>query len=287
MRKLLGVSIVSLVLVSPLFWYLISQHVITSEDAPSQRHPSDGDHTPTKRDMDDDELKARVQELEDEIQIMLERIDTIDEQLLDLQRSDSSPSYEETEPWVRTDPIVNDYADVVLIARRRSVNRGLSVASTKFRVGLFGMPRNDLSDDCAHLTNEKLVGLLRREKVGPIRVELIAPAVDSLRQVFTGVEEHYPELHKRIKSSGSLCVRWIRGSRSSISAHAFGLALDINIDGDLDELADGRTQIGLTILADFFKAEGWIWGAGFTREDSMHFEISKEKLQDWRRAGKI
>ena len=41
------------------------------------------------------------------------------------------------------------------------------------------------------------------------------------------------------------------------------------------------TPAGLTILADFFHAEGWVWGAGFQREDSMHFEISRRQLDEW------
>jgi hypothetical protein len=45
--------------------------------------------------------------------------------------------------------------------------------------------------------------------------------------------------------------------------------------------------LGLTILADFFEAEGWIWGAGFGREDSMHFEVSREMIEQWRAEGKI
>ena len=57
-----------------------------------------------------------------------------------------------------------------------------------------------------------------------------------------------------------------------------GLAVDLNIDGHLDNFTDGKTQLGLTILAEFFREEGWVWGAGFRREDSMHFEVSRRQL---------
>lgn len=70
-----------------------------------------------------------------------------------------------------------------------------------------------------------------------------------------------------------------------LSTHSYGLAVDLNIDGHLDNFADGKTQLGLTILADFFRDEGWVWGAGFGREDSMHFEISRRQLDDWIAAG--
>ncbi|MEE3099260.1 MAG: M15 family metallopeptidase, partial [Pseudomonadota bacterium] len=176
---------------------------------------------------------------------------------------------------------------VVLIADRRGANEGLTVASPAFLAELIGPPREDLTDDCQTATNPALAALLATENVGPIDARLARPALASLRQVFANVEVYEPELYRRIRSAGSLCVRRIRGSDASASAHAYGLAVDINIDGALDELADGKTQLGLILLADFFRKEGWIWGAGFGREDSMHFEVSREKLDQWRRLGLI
>ena len=55
-------------------------------------------------------------------------------------------------------------------------------------------------------------------------------------------ESFEPELYDRIKTAGSLCVRRIRGAQSAASAHAYGLAVDINIDGVLDSLADGSSD---------------------------------------------
>lgn len=116
---------------------------------------------------------------------------------------------------------------------------------------------------------------------------MLQPALDSLKRVFEKVKATDPDLYARINTAGGLCVRQIRGTRGRTSTHAFGLAVDLNIDGKLDTLGDGKTQLGLTILADFFRAEGWVWGAGFSREDSMHFEVSRQKLEEWRAEGKI
>jgi len=179
------------------------------------------------------------------------------------------------------------YEQVVLIADRRNVNRGLTVASPRFLIDLLGAPRADLSDNCQSMTNPRLRDLLTLGEVGPVRVNMLRPAAESLGRVFEKIRDSDPYLFERIDTAGALCVRRIRGSQNSVSSHAFGLSLDLNINGKLDTLGDGRTQLGLTIIADFFKAEGWIWGAGFSREDSMHFEVSQEIVERWRSEGKI
>jgi hypothetical protein len=177
--------------------------------------------------------------------------------------------------------IIDQYTQVVMVADRRQINQGLFVAAPSYLIEKLGMPRPDLNDNCQQMTNPRLVDKLVTEQVGPIRVQMLRPAADSLKRVFDNIQKTDKDLYDRISTAGSLCVRRIRGSANSVSTHSFGLAVDLNIDGRLDTLGDGRTQLGLTILADFFNTEGWVWGAAFGREDSMHFEISKKQLDEW------
>ncbi len=237
---------------------------------------------------DDDGQEDRIEELEKQVEILSQRIDGLDSRTA-LSRNDQERQFEEESgpnPNA-SDSLKDAFAQVVLIANRRKVNKGLKVPNSAFFTEFLGLPRENLGDDCQPMTNPKLKGLLSTENVGPIRVRMLRPAVISLRQIFKNVQVFEPELYARIKSAGSLCVRRIRGSQTAVSSHAYGLAVDINIDGVLDTLGDGKTQLGLTLLADFFNKEGWIWGAGFGREDSMHFEVSREKLLQWRRLGQI
>lgn len=183
--------------------------------------------------------------------------------------------------------IIDAYAQVVLIANRRKVNKSLEVPSPAFLEATFGRPREALSDQCQSMTNEKMSAMLVLEEVGPIRVNMLQPAVDSLKRVFENVRKTDPDLYARINTAGSLCVRQIRGTRGRTSSHSYGLAVDLNIDGHLDTLGDGKTQLGLTILADFFITEGWFWGAAFSREDSMHFEVSRQMIEQWVAEGKV
>lgn len=183
--------------------------------------------------------------------------------------------------------IIDAYAQVVLIADRRNVNEGLTIAGPSYLTRVFGPPRETMSDQCEEMTNPRLANKLVLEDVGPIRVRMLKPAVESLRRVFQEVQLTDPDLYARINTAGSLCVRQIRGTRGRASTHAFGLAVDLNIDGVLDTLGDGKTQLGLTILADFFRSEGWVWGASWGREDSMHFEVSRQKLDEWINSGAL
>jgi D-alanyl-D-alanine carboxypeptidase len=184
---------------------------------------------------------------------------------------------------------IDSYAQVVLLAGRRTNNKAdnITVSSPSFLVETFGLPRESLSDDCEPMTNPTLKALLVTEDVGPIRVSMLKPAVESMRRVFEKIKATDATLYDRISTAGALCVRRIRGSQNSVSTHAFGLAVDLNIDGVLDTLGDGKTQLGLTIIADFFQEEGWFWGASFGREDSMHFEVSREMITTWRAEGKL
>ena len=233
------------------------------------------------------EIEILRQQMED-LQL---RLGTVEEELSQLQRAPMAP-------MVNADPnalleslngnqILDVYAQVVQIAGRRKINDGISVAGSSTLLAMFGPPREDLSDDCQSLTNPRVKDLLVLADVGPIRVNLLRPAVESLTRVFERVKRMDVELYSRITSAGGLCVRRIRGSETAVSTHAYGLALDLNIDGVLDTLGDGKTQLGLTILSDFFQEEGWFWGAAFGREDSMHFEVSQEMLSRWRSAGEI
>ncbi|MEM9851674.1 MAG: M15 family metallopeptidase, partial [Pseudomonadota bacterium] len=167
-------------------------------------------------------------------------------------------------------------------------NKGLTNSGSSYLIGLFGRPAENMNNqNCVPMTNPLLRDLVKTEDVGPIRVTMLEPAILSLRQVFRNVKIFEPELYKRIKTAGSLCVRLIRGSTTSVSTHAYGLSVDLNIDGVTDTLGDGKTQLGLVILADFFNKEGWYWGASFGREDSMHFQVSREKIDQWLRQGLI
>jgi hypothetical protein len=275
----LNLSIVALavaILLAPVTWHL------------SERHLSAGEDRVAGLEAEIARLSETLSGHEERISRLAERVDGLDSRTARRLLEDDAGRERRRGPEEPQDDGLKDaFAQVVLIANRRKVNDGLTVASSSFLQDFLGLPREELTDTCETVENEELKELLVLADVGPIRARLLRPVVTSLKTVFRNVEVYEPELYARIESAGSLCVRRVRGSETATSAHAYGLAVDLNIDGELDTLGDGKTQLGLTILADFFRQEGWIWGAGFGREDSMHFEVSREKLEQWRRLGQI
>lgn len=173
------------------------------------------------------------------------------------------------------------------------INAGLSSAKRLTMLSVLGMPRANLDDKCRGVTNPKIKALIVTEDVGPFKVTGLKPAVASLRRVLAKVKEAHPDVHDVIGSSGMLCVRRIKGSNNP-SNHAFGTAIDINIEGALDGInvgggtgrQDNRTLAGLAAMAPFFHAEGWFWGVGFSKfEDGMHFEVADQTIRKWHEEG--
>ncbi|HEX8377668.1 MAG TPA: M15 family metallopeptidase [Pedobacter sp.] len=84
-------------------------------------------------------------------------------------------------------------------------------------------------------------------------------------------------LHLVLTWGGTYNPRFIRGSRKTLSNHAFGTAFDINIAwnrlGTVPALAN---KIGsVRELVTIANNNGFYWGGHFTRQDGMHFEVAK------------
>jgi hypothetical protein len=84
-------------------------------------------------------------------------------------------------------------------------------------------------------------------------------------------------LLKHVTSWGGTFVpRFIRGSTTTLSNHAFGTAFDINMkENALGAVPAMRGQPGcVRDLVAAAHASGFYWGGHFKRRDGMHFEIA-------------
>ncbi len=84
-------------------------------------------------------------------------------------------------------------------------------------------------------------------------------------------------LHLVLTWEGSYIPRYVRGSRTVLSNHAFGSAFDINYAwnklGTLPALVGRKGCV--RELVEIANKNGFYWGGHFKRLDGMHFEIAK------------
>lgn len=172
-----------------------------------------------------------------------------------------------------------------LIPIPAGINPGLNAARQVTMKSLLGNPRGSFGNDCQPVTNANLRSLIRTDDVGPFKVTGLGPAVDSLKEVMADIRLEQPAIFAALGSSGMLCARLVRGSASSISNHSWGTAIDLNLNGVLDQRGNGRVQVGLSQIAPIFNRHRWYWGAGFPIEDGMHFELSDQKIRELHAAG--
>jgi peptidoglycan hydrolase-like protein with peptidoglycan-binding domain len=86
-------------------------------------------------------------------------------------------------------------------------------------------------------------------------------------------------LHLVLTWAGTYNPRFIRGSRTVLSNHAFGTAFDINVPwnalGAVPALVGQKGSV--RELVAIANENGLYWGGHFTRLDGMHFEIAELK----------
>ena len=166
-------------------------------------------------------------------------------------------------------------------------NQGIERPRPQVLLELLGNPRESYGQDCQPVTNARMLAALETREIAGFKLTMMRPALDSLRGVMDRLHKEEPDIYAAIGTAGALCARYVRGSRGSISSHAWGLAVDLTLKQNLDKMGDGSTQFGLVVLAEFFNDAGWYWGAGYGREDSMHFEVGEALLRQWIAEGKL
>ena len=172
----------------------------------------------------------------------------------------------------------NILSKLVPLPGKGAINTGLSAAKPSTLSKVLGLPREDVGVECRPVTNPKLRNRIITRSVGPFRVTELDLAVDSLCRVMDRLKAVDPEAYAQVGSAGMLCCRFVRGSKKTLSSHSWGTAIDLTFGEEVDPRGDGKCQLGLLRLYPHFHAEGWYWGAGFPREDSMHFEIAEETI---------
>lgn len=164
---------------------------------------------------------------------------------------------------------------------RRTINGSLMGARNITMQALIGMPRGSFGTDCRPLQDARIAAMMVTRDVGPFRVTGLQPAVATLTAIMADIKSVHRGVYDKLGTAGMLCCRLVRGSATAISNHSWGTAVDLTIDGVLDECGDDCTQRGLLDIHPIFAAHGFFWGAAFGTEDSMHFEASEQLVRKW------
>ena len=94
--------------------------------------------------------------------------------------------------------------------------------------------------------------------------DLVEPLTDTfIKLKETGT---YKEI---ITWDGCFNIRLQRGSKTKMSIHSWGLAVDINA---FSNPLGGKSNFS-SIFVKCFTDSGFIWGGNFKRPDPMHFEL--------------
>lgn len=187
-----------------------------------------------------------------------------------------------------------NYLELIPCPPPQTINKGLTSPSNNDMYHLLGYPMNDGNYDpngqCQSPNNPALIKLIETNNAGPFKVTGLMPAISSLKTIFAQVKNKEPELYVLLSSAGMLCARYTKKSKKGggmkigpgLSNHSWGTAIDIKIGGVLDQQGSNTVQTGLWVLSSYFNAHGWYWGAAFSVEDGMHFEVSLELLNEWK-----
>ena len=164
-------------------------------------------------------------------------------------------------------------------------NHELSPARSAINTALIGLPRGQFGALAAEPENTEFRQMLETADLGPFTVTGLRPAVRSLRAIITDISLETPEIYERVGCSEMLACRNVKGSKTIVSSHAWGVALDLTIDGK--SYTDGTDAVMEALLKLFpiFNRHGFYWGYAFRLADALHFEASDELVRSWASAG--
>jgi hypothetical protein len=114
-------------------------------------------------------------------------------------------------------------------------------------------------------------------KAGPLKMSFHKKCKDQLIGLWLDWEKA-GLLDRVLTFDGSYNPRFMRGSRTSLSNHAFGTAFDINakFNGLGEEPALVGEQGSVREMVQIANKWGFYWGGHFkSRPDGMHFEVAE------------
>ncbi|MEL6531941.1 MAG: M15 family metallopeptidase [Pseudomonadota bacterium] len=166
-----------------------------------------------------------------------------------------------------------------------TLNGELRPARAAINTALIGAPRGSYGAEAQPLQNAELERLLETEDLGPFQATGLKPAIAALRAIVTDISLELPDIYERLGADEMLACRRVRGSNAIISNHAWGIAIDLTIDGLRHALPGSPQFQALMDLWPIFNRHGFYWGIAFGPQDAFHFEASDQLVRRWAEEG--
>ena len=130
------------------------------------------------------------------------------------------------------------------------------------------------AENVVTITVPQLIGVKGAPTSGRIRVHRLV--AEQVRRLFAAWD--HDGLRPLIRTwEGSFVPRYVRGSATTLSNHAWGTAFDINYEWNrLGQVPALKGEIGsVRELVPRAHELGFYWGGHFSRRDGMHFEVAR------------
>jgi D-alanyl-D-alanine carboxypeptidase len=184
--------------------------------------------------------------------------------------------------------VARRYMQRVELAGLLPINKGLSSAKEETMISLLGAPHLPLTTVGQ---NDRASDLVKRNVVTErmsslFRLQGLEPAIADLQSILAQAFAAERDLESVLSTEGMLSVRMRKPTDGSVSKkisnHAWGTAVDFKIVGFDAPANTGKTVPRfIAILIPLLNAAGWYSGVAF--RDTMHFEVSEERIAQWSR----
>jgi len=126
-----------------------------------------------------------------------------------------------------------DYSQLVALPSKDSINTGLTSCKPSTLIELLGKPSKKAGTNCSPVTNHALHDRIHTRQFATFRATGLDIALESLDRVLQRIAAKDPELLKGLGTAGMLCNRLMRGSKTQLSNHSWGTAIDLTWHGKL------------------------------------------------------
>lgn len=163
-----------------------------------------------------------------------------------------------------------------------SINGDLRSVNNRLMLASFGQPRGSYNQQCQPPSSPGFRALCAfGVKIDGFKWKVwgLKKAVASLKEVVADIKAEKPEIFDILDHLGMGCCRHQRGSRTAISNHSWGSAIDLTLNGVKDTRGNGVIQRGVLEIIPIWNRHLWYSGAVFRTEDAMHMEISRDWIE--------